>query len=220
MALKRLILIRAGETDWNLSGRWQGWVAAPLNEHGRQQVYRLSNFMRNIGLDILYSSDNRRAADTAHILAEMLGYAPIFDARLRERHIGEWQGLILPEVRAWYPEKYAALMADPEGYEIPDGESLKQVRARVWEAMNEILAKADAATENLTIGIVSHTTAIRLMIQQLIPGLDLSTITFGNTSVTTLHREDDGSWKLVAANDGFHLQGLESRYMPEVEEKI
>lgn len=220
MALKRLILIRAGETDWNLSGRWQGWVAAPLNEHGRQQVYRLSNFMRNIGLDILYSSDNRRAADTANILAEMLGYAPIFDARLRERHIGEWQGLILPEVRAWYPEKYAALMADPEGYQVLGGESLKQVRERVREAMNEILANADASENTLTIGIVSHTTAIRLMIQQLIPGLDLSTITFGNTSVTTLNREDDRSWKLVAANDGFHLQGLESRYMPEVEDKI
>lgn len=219
MALKRLLLIRPGETDWNLTGRWQGWVAAPLNEHGRQQVYRLANFIRNIGVNKLYSSDNRRAVDTAEILAEVLGYAPIYDERLRERSIGHWQGLILPEVRAWYPEEYAELMRDPENYVIPDGESVAQVRERLMAALRDIIANAESLEQNLTVGVVTHTTTIRVLISCLLPEVDLNETTFGNTSVTTLTKNQDDSWWLVTTNDCTHLEGLEARYMPEVEDE-
>jgi broad specificity phosphatase PhoE len=216
--LKRLIIIRASETDWNLQGRWQGWAAAPLNEHGRQQANRLAHFIRNIGLTKLYTSDLRRARETAEILKEQLGYNPVIDPRLRERSIGHWQGLILPEVRSWYPEEYAQLMADPEGYQITGGESVQQVRERVRAALNDIITEADSSPNNETVGVVSHTTAIRVMLTQLVTGLDLSAVTFGNTGVSTLRREEDGSWVLLATNDGSHLEGLASRYMPEVEE--
>ena len=97
MTVRRVILIRPGETDWNRDGRWQGWVAAPLNEHGRRQAEALAKFVRNIGMRALYSSDLRRAVETAELLAERLVFEPIYDARLRERNIGAWQGLTLDE---------------------------------------------------------------------------------------------------------------------------
>ncbi|GAB4509132.1 MAG: histidine phosphatase family protein [Anaerolineae bacterium] len=218
MALKRLMLIRPGETDWNLTGRWQGWVAAPLNEHGRLQVQRLANFIRNIGVNKLYSSDNRRAVDTAELLAQQLGFAPIYDERLRERSIGHWQGLILPEVRAWYPEEYAELTKNPDSYVIPGGESIKQVRERAMAALQDILADAEKESGNLTVAVISHTTAIRSMLAALVPSVDLSQTSFGNTSVTSLAQDSNG-WRLVMANDYTHLEGLEARYMPEVEAK-
>lgn len=216
MALKRLIIIRPGETDWNLHGRWQGWVEIPLNEHGRVQVQRLANFMRNLGLDALYSSDNRRARESAQILGEALELDPIFDERLRERSIGIWQGLIVPEIHGWYAEEYAQLEADPDGYVIPGGESLGQVRERVTAALNEIIKAADADDDVQAVGVISHSTTIRLIMKSLLPDVDLSREVFGNTAVTSLIREDDGTWKVTAINDQMHLEGLESRYMPEL----
>ena len=217
MALKRLILIRAAETNWNLDGRWQGWVPVPLNQHGWDQAHRLAGFIRNIGLTKIYSSDNRRAQQTAEIIAEKLGFDVQFDEGLRERHIGYWQGLILPEVREWYAEEYAKLRDDLDGYRITGGESLDDVTERVEKSLGEILKAANMGDDDQTVGIVTHTTTIRVILAKLVPDIDVSQENFGNTSVTTVRRNDDGTWKLIATNDTSHLEGLESRYMPEVE---
>jgi broad specificity phosphatase PhoE len=218
MALKRLVFIRPGETDWNLNGRWQGWLAIPLNKLGEQQVHRLGSFIRNIGMGALYSSDNKRAAQTAEILSQYLGYPPVFDERLRERHIGHWQGLILPEVRSWYADEYSQMLADLDGYRIPGGgESLNDVRQRALPALREIMQKGEAMEGNASIGIVSHTTAIRLMLLELMPDGDVRNLNFSNSSVTTVTRNDDGSWRLTTADDTGHLEGLTTRHMVEVE---
>ena len=218
MALKRVMFIRPGETDWNLDGRWQGWVAIPLNEFGRQQIKRLAGFIRNLGVNALYSSDTRRAIDSANIIGEQLEFTPIFDERWRERHIGHWQGMILPEVRDWYGDEYQAMLDDINTYRIPGGgESRDDVRKRVQLAFKEIVKQWDKEKEPVNVGILTHTTAIRVLMETLIPDLDLTEVPFGNSSVTTITRADDGSWKLTAANDTTHLEGLESRYMPEVE---
>jgi broad specificity phosphatase PhoE len=214
MPLKRLVFIRSGETDWNLSGRWQGWVASPLNEHGRAQLQRLSNFVRHLGLSALYSSDNRRAVQSAEILADKLGFQPIYDERLRERSIGHFQGLTVPEIHGWYAEEYHALLRDPENFQIPEGESMAQVRERAQQAIRDIIKISDKEKDaDVTVGVLSHTSTTHVMLKELIPDLDLSDIVFSNSSVTTVIREGDG-WRLIQANDLSHLEGLESRYMP------
>ncbi|MEQ8677525.1 MAG: histidine phosphatase family protein [Aggregatilineales bacterium] len=218
MALKRVMFIRPGETDWNLNGRWQGWVAIPLNELGRQQIKRLAGFIRNLGVDAMYSSDTKRAIESANIIGEQLQFTPIFDERWRERNIGHWQGMILPEVRDWYADEYQSMLDDINTYRIPGGgESRDDVRKRVQSAFKEIVKKWDKEKDPINVGILTHTTAIRVLMETLIPDLDLTEVPFGNSSVTTITRADNGSWKLTAANDTTHLEGLESRYMPEVE---
>lgn len=213
MALKRIVFIRPGETDWNVSGRFQGWVAIPLNEHGRKQAERLANFVRNIGLTKLYSSDLQRARETAEILGNALGFEPEYDKRLREQHVGIWQGLTVPEMHGWYADEYEKLQADIEGYTIEGGESRADVAKRVNSALKEIIEKA-GETGDEVIGIVTHTTAVGLMLSELVPDVDLDHSHFGNTSVTTIKRRDDGGWDVTAVNDLLHLEGLESRYMP------
>lgn len=212
--MKRVILIRPGETDWNQQGRWQGWVAAPLNEQGRQQVQRLANFVRNIGMSALYSSDLVRARETAQLLAERLGYAPVFDERLRERHIGEWQGMTLAEMQAWYPNEYNRLLNDIDGYQIPGGESRQQVRERMMAAFDDLLTQ----DKGETVGMISHTTAFRALLSELIPDVDVNEVVFSNTSVTTIARRDGQRWQLVASNDVMHLDGLASHSARELEE--
>jgi probable phosphoglycerate mutase len=215
MTVRRVILIRPGETDWNRQGRWQGWVAAPLNQHGRRQAEALARFVRNIGMSTLYSSDLRRAIETAELLAERLAFKPVYDARLRERNIGAWQGLILDEMCDWYPDEYEQLLANVDGFCIPGGESRAEVRTRMVAAFDDILNK----NRGETVGILSHTTAIRALLSHVIPDCDPNSVEVSNTSVTTLVRGDTSQWQLVAANDVMHLEGLPSHSVQEVEQR-
>lgn len=215
MVVKRVIFIRPGETDWNRQLRWQGWVAIPLNDLGRRQAQRLASFIRNIGISALYSSDLRRALETARIIAERLGFEPVLDERLRERNIGSWQGLTPDEMQNWFPDEYAKLVQDPDNFRVPGGESRADVRRRMRAAFDDIIAQAAGET----IAIISHTTAINALLSDLLPGGYRTRTLFSNSSVTTIHRDDDGVWQLVAADDVMHLEGLETNPFPELEDK-
>jgi broad specificity phosphatase PhoE len=216
MTVKRVILIRPGETDWNRQGRWQGWVASPLNPHGKQQVQALARFIRNVGMTVLYASDLKRAVETAEILEERLGFAPIYDERLRERNIGDWQGLTPDEMRLWYPQEYEKLLQDRANYVIPKGESRNQVKARMLAAFKDYLQQ----DKGETIGILSHSSAIRSLLSEWIPEAQLINADVGNTSVTSIARDDEnGTWRVVASNDVTHLEGLEAQSVTELEDR-
>ncbi len=212
MTVKRIVFIRPGETDWNRYGRWQGWVSTPLNELGLRQARALASYIRNIGMGALYTSDLRRALETAACLAEQLPFAPIPDDRLRERSIGLWQGLTLDEMRSWYPDEYATMLKDIDGYRVPSGESRSDVRVRVNAAVSDILNTA----QHETVGILSHTTAIKILLSDLIEGYNPLDVDLDNTSVTTILRKDN-AWELVAVDDVSHLENLERRAARELE---
>jgi probable phosphoglycerate mutase len=211
--VKRLVFIRAAETDWNRIGRWQGWVASPINAHGRRQAEKLARFVRHLGLSALYSSDLVRATQTAQILAGALAYEPGFDPRLRERGVGIWQGLTMDEMRTWYPAQFQALLDDPEHYRIEGAESRADVRQRMRAAFDDILRE----DRGETVGVLSHTSAIKLLLDQIVPDADVLDLDFGNTSVTTLLKKST-DWEIVVAQDVSHLEGMESQAVPEVEE--
>ncbi len=214
MAVERIIFIRPGETDWNKLERWQGWVAVPLNEHGRQQSEALARFLRSIGMSALYTSDLKRALQTAEILARFGTFELIPDERLRERNIGLWQGLTLDEMRKWYADEYAAMLKDADTYRVPGGESREDVRVRMKAAYADVLAQAKGET----VGILTHTTALKVLMEDLFPGYNPLTVNLGNTSVTTMRRSGD-NWKLVAVDDCLHLEGLRTSAVTELEAK-
>lgn len=214
MDIKRVIFVRPGETDWNFAERWQGWLDVPLNAHGKYQVERLATLMRNIGLGALYTSDLRRAVETAEVIGLHSEITYKADSRLRERNIGKWQGLKLTEVRDWFPAQYASYMDNRLGFRVPEGETLAEVRDRMQSAFEAIVAE-DAAE---TIAIVSHTVSIRLLLSLLIEGYTPEDTRLGNSSVTTIERTDEG-WRMVVPNDVTHLEGLESRSVNELEDK-
>jgi len=214
MATKRVIFIRPGETQWNRLGRWQGHVAVPLNDHGKMQAKRLARFIRPIGIQALYSSDLHRATETAAILEETLGFAAQFDARLRERHIGLWQGLTLDEVQAWYPDSYQSLRSNPDAYQIEGGESRESVASRMKAAFDEMIAQPHEI-----IGIVSHTTAIRALLDTLMPNANALRMEFSNMSVTSIAKEDGSGWRIVQRNDVTHLEGMPTEVSVEPDDK-
>lgn len=209
--MKRIIFVRPGETEWNLIERWQGWLDVPLNEHGDLQARRLANFLRNIGVQAIYTSDLRRAKQTADIIGAACGLTPTVDTRLRERNIGRWQGMTRTEVELWFPAEYTTYNTDRMTYRIPDGESLNDVHARMVEAFQPIV---DDTAE--TIVVVSHTVTIRVLLMELIAGYKPQENKLLNSSVTTIQNDGDG-WKIVVANDISHLEGLYSRSSVELE---
>src|SRR5437667_11321226 len=99
-----LLLARHGETDWNREGRWQGWADPPLNEAGREQARALAEQLRTMPFDAVYSSDLRRAHETAEIVGRP-HHVPIrVDRDLREIDIGSWSGLTRAEIDVQFPD--------------------------------------------------------------------------------------------------------------------
>src|SRR5438876_6692501 len=88
-----LILARHGETDWNRDGRFQGHADPPLNDRGREQARSLADALADQPIEAIYSSDLRRAHETAQIVAQRQGLEVLVDPDLRERDVGEWSGL-------------------------------------------------------------------------------------------------------------------------------
>jgi broad specificity phosphatase PhoE len=216
MTVKRILFIRPGETDWNRAGKQQGVVAAPLNALGKKQADKLATFIRVLGDVTMYASTTRRAAETAQIIAERLGSQPIMDDRLRERSVGHWQGLTVAEIKEWYTDEYAALQSVGDTYRIPDGESRADVRARMSAAIDDILKSGTSET----VIVISHTTAIKMVLRALIPTIEAQMDDLTNTSVTTVARDgEDSAWRLIALDDVSHLEGMETQSVVELEDR-
>jgi broad specificity phosphatase PhoE len=155
----RLILIRHGETDWNVEGRYQGQADPPLNQRGLAQARQLAQKLRDVGLDVLYSSPLRRALQTAQILAEALDVPLHTEPRLMEIHQGKWQTLLYTEIAARYPELFDRWQKEPWTVTLPGGENIAQVQERVYAAVDEILSRH----EGQCIGMVTHRVPITLL---------------------------------------------------------
>jgi broad specificity phosphatase PhoE len=143
-----ILLARHGETDWNREGRFQGWADPPLNATGREQARALARQLAGVPFDAVYSSDLRRAHETALIVAEPHRVPVVADAELREIDVGSWSGLTRPEIQARFP-----------GAEHHDGESRDEHLARVLAAVERIAC----AHPGERILIVSHGGSLRTL---------------------------------------------------------
>src|SRR5687768_16876002 len=95
-----LLLARHGETDWNRELRIQGSSDIALNDLGRDQARALAEELAELALDAIYSSDLRRARETAEAVAAQHGLDVRLDPRLRERAFGSWEGLTRADIVA------------------------------------------------------------------------------------------------------------------------
>lgn len=154
MPSTRILLARHGETEWNRLGRWQGQADPPLNEMGRRQSEALAEQLAGDGIAAIYSSDLRRASETARIVGGRLGLEVTENAALREIDVGSWSGLTRAEVRERFPEGFARWLEGEIGH---DGETREQLTDRVVAAV-ESIARAHPGE---TVLVVTHGGAIR-----------------------------------------------------------
>jgi broad specificity phosphatase PhoE len=126
-----IVLVRHGETDWNLERRFQGHADTPLNEAGRIQAAELADALGSERISAVYSSPLRRAHETAAIVAARLGLDVRALEALREIHVGDWEGLTIDEAKDRYPG--STTVDWHSGW--PGGETYDQLAARVLPAL-------------------------------------------------------------------------------------
>jgi len=127
-----ILLVRHGETDWNLERRVQGHSDTPLNETGRAQARALADALGGESIDAVYSSDLLRAHETARIVAESRGLDVTAIPDLRERDFGTWEGLTDDEIFTRFPESKSGTWGDAETRE--------EMAQRVLAALQRIAA--------------------------------------------------------------------------------
>ncbi len=186
MDLSGVRLARHGETNDNVAPlRFQGFTDTPLNDTGRRQAVELAEKVAALSPPIasLWSSDLRRARETAAIVGARIGLAPTRDARLREGYRGRWEGLLMQDVQRDEPELYDAWRRGGAGFRFPEGESLLEQQQRVTAALQDIHAAGP-----LPALVVCHGGSIRVMLCARDPrGLDaFHDFTVPNVAVVSL----------------------------------
>jgi probable phosphoglycerate mutase len=199
-------IIRHGETDWNLSGRWQGHTDVPLNALGRAQARRLAERLRaeHLRFDAIYSSDLLRAWETAQALATALGSVPRPLVELREIDVGAWSGLTRAEVLARDPDLIARLESGEDAPRGGSGERFADLYQRVVGAVERLAA----AEPGGRLALVTHGGTIRALL--LHAARDKTNalprrLHIGNTSISVLICDRSG-WSFGAINDMSHLE--------------
>ncbi len=155
--MTRLILIRHGETDYNLENRYCGFSNPPLNNKGIWQSKRLAVRLKNIKIDKVYSSDLKRACETAKIIFENNPIGKITD--FREMNFGLFEGLKYGQIIKKYPKLYKDWIDNPK-VKIPNGEGLKDMDRRVQEGLSSILSQH----KGKTLAVVAHGGPIRIIL--------------------------------------------------------
>ena len=158
--MTQLCLLRHGQTDWNLEGRWQGHADLCLNASGLEQARRVADELQSAHFDSIYSSDLQRALATAQAVDAFHQIGVKTDSRLRELNMGEWEGKLVTEIPKLYPQAWADRQARPVESRPPGGESVWQLAQRVSLALAEICAEHPQGP----VLVVSHGLALAVFL--------------------------------------------------------
>lgn len=198
---KRLIIMRHGQTDWNVENRFQGHTDIPLNAIGRAQVARAASILASQDIDHIISSDLQRAFDTAAAVAAVTKLKVVADAQLRETHCGNWEGRTGPDIEASDGENLARWFA---GEDIPaggDGERRSDVVKRMMSAIKRGLSES---ANGQTLLVVTHGGAARGAIGALL-GLAINDwVAIGGLANASwsIVEERNARWRLIEHNSG------------------
>lgn len=187
--MKRIFIVRHGETEWNSVRRLQGHADIGLSEEGERQVLRLKPVIDRLAPDHVIASDLARASRTA----ELLGYpAGGRTEQLREMDLGEWTGALISDIRQREPDNYLAWrtgLFDPPGSEV-----WESVCRRAQDAVTAALKASDRLL------VVCHDGIVRALIHSLV-GVGLQKIgPAGPASLSVILIADDGQGRLEIFN--------------------
>lgn len=150
--MTRLIIVRHGQTLWNLERKYQGHSDIALSETGLKQAEAVAGRLAAEQIDAVYASDLSRAYKTAEYIAAKHHVTVQTLPALREIKFGEWEGLTYEQIAAKWPGLLGKLWTTPDELQIPGGESFHQLKARAYTAVEKIVAQHPEQT----VVIVAH----------------------------------------------------------------
>jgi probable phosphoglycerate mutase len=203
---KKIIIVRHGETEYNVERRLQGWIDIPLNKNGREQAKKVAERLKEEVIAAIYSSDHKRAHTTARHIANAIGIKAKKRTALRENRMGVLEGWqwekepnkYLEDIWNKHQFAYANTELDwrPEG-----GESIREVNNRIQKILDHI----EQGHEDEAVVVVTHGGTINRILEIYgfkKPGDEY--ISFRNTSITILSKTATG-YELELLNDITHL---------------
>jgi len=203
--MTEIILVRHGETEWNVAEVFRGRIDIELNETGIKQAELLAEYLKDMSIVAIYSSPLKRAVKTAEIIASYHNFNVEIASGLIDFDFGEWQGLSHQEVKDKYRELYAEWIKNPRRVKMPGGESLNDVRRRAVAVVDNAITKYEG-----TVVLVSHRVVNKVLICALL-GLDNSH--FWNirqdTCGTTTFAYEKGRFILVSHNNTSYLEPIQ-----------
>lgn len=158
--MTRVILVRHGQTEWNVQLRYQGHSDIELTALGRKQAELVAARLIKEPISAVYSSDLGRALRTAEYIAAQhrLTVTPIHG--LREYHFGEWEGLTFKQIAKHWPDISVDFFKNPDAVRVPGGETFGEVKARAEAAVRKLVNQHPGQT----IVLVSHGGTIRTIL--------------------------------------------------------
>jgi len=203
--MTEIILVRHGETEWNIKEIFRGRIDIELNETGIKQAELLAEYLSQVEMEAIYSSPLKRALKTAEVIASYHNLNVEIAPGLIDFDYGEWQGLPHQEVKNKYKELYAEWIKNPHRVKMPGGGSLNDVRRRAIGVVDNIVSQYEG-----TIALVSHRVVNKVLICTLL-GLDNShfwNIKQDMCGITTFTYKDE-RFILIRHNDTSYLRPIQ-----------
>ena len=198
-----VILIRHGETEWNVLHRFQGLTDIPLNDTGRQQAGFAKTGLLDVELAAIYTSPLQRAVETAEIIRGDREI-PVYPTEgLREVGIGEWEGLLVSEIDEKYPGWYDIWRTTPTQIRLKGGEPYAETQKRAWKTFWEIVKKH----EGQIVLIVSHMMCISSILLT-VAGIPLDEVwqhPIRNAALNIVEADSDGRAVITAWSRDDHI---------------
>ena len=166
--MPQLILLRHGESQWNLENRFTGWVDVPLSPRGENEAKQAGLKLKSYLIDIAYTSVLRRANDTLNLAleaAEKTAVPIVKTLALNERHYGELQGLNKEETAQKFGEEKVRIWRRSYDVAPPGGESLKDTAARTLPYYRDVILKDLAQGKNVLIA--AHGNSLRSIVMEI-----------------------------------------------------
>jgi len=195
-----LYCVRHGESTYNLEGRLQGQSDTHLSPLGQKHAAAIAATLSQLPIQAIYSSPLSRALETAQPLADALGLSPHCDDRLKEIDIGVFQGTLAAELGDRFPQEAARWRSQDPDYQIPGGESRRQLMARAAAAFREI---HEAGHEQAVVVAHGGVLAAALKALLAVPA-ERNPFSLYNGSISML--QWNGQVKLMTLNQTDHLR--------------
>lgn len=199
----KVVFIRHGQTEWNVSGRYQGQSDVALSQEGIRQAEKLAGRFPVAAVDAVYSSDLERARVTAEKVAEKFGLPVQAEPAFRELSFGDWEGLTYEQIVDTWADAMENFFRHPDILQIPRGESFSEVHQRAMKRLRELLGQH----EGQTIVIVAHGAVLRTMLADALhmPLRYLWSIRQFNTAVNIVCYDAAGNPVVELLNSTAHL---------------
>jgi probable phosphoglycerate mutase len=198
----RLLLVRHGQSTWNREHRIQGQLDPPLSEEGRRQAERVGLRLAGRRFAGFYSSDLKRAFQTADAIQAATGLNPEPMRGLREIFLGEWEGLRTEELAERFPQAWASWNEEPDWDLVPGGEGAAAFETRVVAAVSSILERHHQGD----VVVVTHGGVIQIALHRVIgrPSRGLFPFKIQNASISVIEKRDH-RMIIGGVNDTSHL---------------